>query len=157
ALSHTLAGNPAPFTAVTLSALAITPGALPPPDNGNVDLIFFDDVELETVHTQIIGSGDTTILYNTQSGFVLQTTADSLLRLLRLPGVRALEPFLPPTVANNRAGGITGVNEVRDFRNTDFLINLDGAGEIAGVVDSGLDTGVIATVHADLTGRVLQI
>ncbi len=92
-----------------------------------------------------------------QSGFVLKATAGSLLRLLRLPGVRAIEPFMPPTVGNNRAGGITGVNEVRDFRNTDFLINLDGAGEIVGIVDTGLDTGVIATVHTDLAGRVLQI
>ncbi len=48
ALSHVLAGNPEPFTAVTLSSLAIAPDALPPPDNGNAILLFFDDVDIET-------------------------------------------------------------------------------------------------------------
>jgi hypothetical protein len=48
-----------------------------------------------------------------------------------------------PRLANQRAGLIMAVNQVRNFGNVDFLVNLDGTGEIVGVIDSGFDNGVV--------------
>src|SRR5439155_21985881 len=113
ALSHFLAGNPEPFTAVTLSSLAVDPEALPQTDDGNVAITFFDDVDVEAERPLFAAPGRATgaqVRSDTPGGFVLGAIADSLYHILRLPGVQAIELHLPATLANNRAGGITGVD-----------------------------------------------
>jgi subtilisin family serine protease len=47
---------------------------------------------------------------------------------------------------------IVGANQVRDLGSVNFLVNLDGLGEIGAVVDSGFDVGNLAGGIPPLTG-----
>jgi len=73
----------------------------------------------------------------------------------RIEGVEYIErtPSFSVTgaIPNNVANGISGTIEVRQ------RLGLLGQGQIIGVADTGLDTGVIATVHADFSGRILSL
>ena len=156
ALSHVLAGRDEPFTAASLRELAVAPESLPPAEGGNVQIRLFDDVSPEEARPAIEAAG-ATIVADTGQGFVASTDAGGLTRLLKVAGVFTVEINYPIEPGNDRAGVITGVNQVRNFRNVDFLVNLDGRGEIVGVMDTGLGDGTLAGVHTDLAGRVLQI
>jgi serine protease AprX len=156
ALSHVLAGHAEPFTAASLRELAVAPESLPPAEGGNIQVRLFDDVSPDETRAAIEAAG-ATILADTGQGFVASTDADGLTRLLKVAGVFAVEINYPVETGNDRAGVITGVNQVRSFRNVDFLVNLDGRGEIVGVMDAGLGDGTVAGVHTDLAARVLQI
>src|SRR5215203_4763762 len=156
ALSHVLAGHDEPFTAASLRDLAVDLESLPPAEGGNVQVRLFDDVSPDDARSAIEAAG-ATILAEMSYGFVVSTDADALSRLLKVVGVFAVEIDHPVGPANDRAGVIAGVNQVRSFRKVNFLVNLDGTGEIVGVMDSGLGNGTMAGVHADLAGRVLRI
>ncbi|HJQ29587.1 MAG TPA: hypothetical protein VJ827_09605, partial [Rubrobacter sp.] len=156
ALSYVLAGRDEPFTAASLREIAVAPESLPPPEGGNVQVRLFDDVDPDEARPAIEAAG-ATIVADTGQGFVASTDADGLSRLLKVAGVFTVEINFPIEPGNDRAGVITGVNQVRNFRNVDFLVNLDGRGEIVGVMDTGLSDGTLAGVHTDLAGRVLQI
>ena len=69
----------------------------------------------------------------------------------QVPGVLSVEREPDARTQNNIARGLTQVESVAND------LGLDGAGEIVGVADSGLDTGVAATVLADFAGRVVNI
>ncbi len=156
ALSHVLAGHDEPFTAASLRELAVAPEGLPPAEGGNVQVRLFDDVSPDEVRVAIEAAG-AAILADVGYGFVASTDTNGLSQLLKVAGVFAVEINYPVGPANDRAGAITGVNQVRNFRKVDFLVNLDGTGEIVGVMDSGLGNGTMAGVHADLAARVLRI
>ncbi|WP_198321005.1 S8 family serine peptidase [Azohydromonas aeria] len=74
--------------------------------------------------------------------------------VLSVPGL--LAATVPTRVApcNFNAGLIVGTNQVRNRGTVDFTVNLDGTGEIVGVIDSGCDTGVLATLAADIAPNV---
>ena len=154
ALSASLARTPDTGTTATLAG-EVDLGLLPAGDDRNMQVRLFDDLGPADVRAAIEGTG-ARIVMDEQHGFILQADEATVRRVLNVPGVFAVEPFLPVSVANQRAGVIIGANQVRNVGATDFLVNLDGTGEIVGVMDSGLDTGVLP-VHADLGGRVLQI
>lgn len=67
--------------------------------------------------------------------------------------VRWIEAFARPQLQNDVAvnRGLMNVREVWDAH------GLDGTGQIVSISDSGLDTGNLATLHADFSGRVLGI
>ncbi len=156
ALSHALAGRDEPFTAASLRELAVAPESLPPAEGGNVQVRLFDDADPDQARGAIEAAG-APILADLGYGFVASTDAEGLSRLLKVAGVFAVEINHPVGPANDRAGVITSVNQVRSFRKVDFLVNLDGTGEIVGVMDSGLGDGTLAGVHRDLAARVLRI
>lgn len=91
------------------------------------------------------------VLSSTDRRVALRTTADRVGDVARLDGVLHAEVEPDPHTQNNVARGLTRVEPVA------VGLGLDGAGEVVGVADSGLDTGVIATVLPDFTGRVLNI
>ena len=68
-------------------------------------------------------------------------------------GSEAILPHEFPTATNDRATAIMNIPADRVFHG----LTLTGAGQTVGIVDSGLDTGDVATVHADLAGRVAAI
>lgn len=70
---------------------------------------------------------------------IVDADASNITPMLRIAGIYTVQPFVQAQTRNSRAGIITGIEEVRSFGVTDFLINLDGTGEIVGVVDSGID------------------
>ncbi|MGI9175443.1 MAG: S8 family serine peptidase, partial [Rhodothermales bacterium] len=82
----------------------------------------------------------------------LVTVAPERIRdVAQVPGVLSVEKEPDPRTQNNIARGLTHVEPIAND------LGLDGAGEIVGVADSGLDTGVAATVLADFAGRVVNI
>src|SRR5215208_1164102 len=159
AISFTLAGRAEPFDAPSLRNLAVDPASVPPGDGGNLRLRLFDDVSPEEIRPNVEGMA--TVVAQTEQGFVVSADHSRVTALAGIPGVFAVEPFFPPTVENNHTGAIITTNQVRNVGNVNFLVNLDGSGEIVGVIDSGLDTGVTPpgapAIHADLGTRVLQI
>ncbi|HEX2729731.1 MAG TPA: S8 family serine peptidase [Rubrobacteraceae bacterium] len=159
AISFTLAGRTEPFDAPSLRNLAVGPAGVPPGDGGNIRLRLFDDVSSEEIRPNVEGAA--TIVAETEYGFVVNADHSRITTLAGIPGVFAVEPFFQPTFKNNHAGAIMNTNQVRNVGNVNFLVNLDGSGEIVGVIDSGLDTGVTPpgapAIHADLGARVLQI
>jgi subtilisin family serine protease len=73
--------------------------------------------------------------------------------LARLHGVRSVEPYILRQLRNNIAGGLMGATEVQDSSQ----LKLSGRGEIVGVADSGLDTGVPSSIHPDFAGRITAL
>src|SRR4051812_11667949 len=133
--------------------------ALRPPDEGeqgNIQVALFDDVRSAELRAAIEATG-AVVVADLGYGFVVTADPSAVIRLVRVPGVFAVEAFLPPDTGNDRSGIILGTDQVRSVGAVDFLVNLDGAGEIVGVIDSGLDTGALPAIHADLRGRVLSI
>ena len=82
---------------------------------------------------------------------VLQTTADRIDAVAALDGVLRAEIEPDARTQNNVARVLTNLEPVTN------TLALDGSGEIVGVADSGIDTGVAATVLADFAGRVVNI
>jgi uncharacterized repeat protein (TIGR01451 family) len=74
---------------------------------------------------------------------------DILLRLAALPSVRWIEPVGRPRLQNDVARTIMHVGSAWQGR------GIYGAGQIIAVADSGLDTGVPATLSPDFAGRLV--
>jgi hypothetical protein len=153
ALSYFLAGRNTPFPPASLSQITVDPESIPTGDNGNIQVTFFTDIDIGTV-----AESGVRIIGPTIRGLIVQADGpESILQILRRPGVYAIEPFHEPEPEMNNAGVITNLSQVRDVGRTDFFLNLDGTGEIVGVIDTGLDTGTPAAIHNDVLGRVLQV
>jgi subtilisin family serine protease len=157
ALRYELAGRAEPFGPASLAGLVIDQEQLPAREEGNILIAFFADVDLTQLGGASPGEGSLPV----DSGLRIISIAmqgviaaadrpDVVRRLLRVPGVFAVEPFREPELDMDRAGILSLTNQVRDIGHAEFGINLDGAGEIAGILDTGLDTGVPATIHPDL-------
>jgi subtilisin family serine protease len=78
----------------------------------------------------------------------LDATAAQAALIARLESVRWLEPAGQPRLLNDVAGAILGAQAARDAH------GLFGAGQIVAIVDSGLDTGELATLSPDFAGRI---
>ncbi|MGY1764642.1 S8 family serine peptidase [Geodermatophilus sp. SYSU D00779] len=82
---------------------------------------------------------------------VVSTSTDRLADIASLDGVLSVEIEPDPHTQNDVARTLAKVEPIAT------TLGLDGTGEIVGVADSGLDTGVAATVLADFAGRVVNI
>jgi hypothetical protein len=153
ALDFQLAGKEQRVQAAELASLQVDPSRIVRDDSATVKILFFSDVATADVHGAVEATGATVAL---DAGYSLIVDADAtqVRELLKIPGVQSIVPYRAAVLSNHRARIIVGSNQVQSPRSEDFLVNLDGAGESAGVIDTGLDTGVAATVHADLLGRV---
>src|SRR6185436_1119213 len=87
--------------------------------------------------------------------FVVRVSQERVLEVLRVPGLFAAEPPVERILDNNAGGVILGVNQVRTVGSVSFLVNLDGRGEIGGMVDSGCDVGDLAGATPPFTGAVM--
>jgi hypothetical protein len=59
--------------------------------------------------------------------------------LARIPGVYRIEPYVLPTLDNDRGTAVTHTWDVWQQSRNSLLQDLMGAGQVAGMVDSGLD------------------
>ncbi|MFH7245309.1 MAG: S8 family serine peptidase [Spirulina sp.] len=136
ALSYDLVNREEPYPISALQHLArdVTQGLIEGP------LMFtpFEDRVPDDLREAIAATG-ASLRQNSRYGLVGEATADHVLAIAHIPGIQAIEPYQDPALGNQRAGIIVGVNQVRSGGNVDFLINLDGQGEIVGVIDSGID------------------
>ena len=162
AMSHELAGNEEPFDAASLAGAHADPALFESTPGGALRVVFFADVDLAAATAEVAAAGAEPVGASGDA-LLVNCPAERLPALLRVRGVREVEPHREPDVDNQRAGIILGANEVRHFGKVDFLVNLDGAGEIVGVFDTGLDIGAVPTAHADFNvaggaaSRVIRI
>ncbi len=155
ALAFALAGRTQPFGPAELVNLQ----PAPPPagrDRLALEVQFFADI-LPSERLAAAAAAGAAGVVETGYSLILEIAPANVRDLLRVAGVAVVEPYRPPALTNFRALAITQVNHVARFRNPGFLTALDGSGEIVGVIDSGLDAGVVASVHPDLAGRVVLL
>lgn len=136
-----LCGLDTPLTAATLASLTlhIPPGA----PEGNLELRAFEALDADTLRTAIEAAG-AVIVSDTDQGFVVNLAdASQAPALFSVRGLLSASTASFPTLAVHNAGVILGANQVRDLGTTNFLVNLDGSGELGAVVDSGFDVGVL--------------
>ncbi len=82
-----------------------------------------------------------------------ENMASRVEQLAALHGVRSVEPYVLRQLRNDIAAGLMGSQEVQDPTG----LNLSGRGEIVGMADSGLDTGVPSSIHPDFSGRIASL
>lgn len=148
ALSFYLAGRDEPFAAAELQTLRVDPAQVAPAPAGSVRLRFFPDQTPAQRRPAVEATG-ATVVTDTGYDLIVNVSAENIPALLRVRGIQALERYRPAGPANYRAGRVMAADQVRHLGVVDFLVNLDGTGEIVGVVDTGLDNGVIPTAHTD--------
>ncbi|HMV47917.1 MAG TPA: S8 family serine peptidase, partial [Blastocatellia bacterium] len=159
ALSYLLTGRNEPFSARDLRSMAVAPESIPANESGALEVAFFADRTPAEMRPAIEAAG-ATVKTDTGYSLIIDLPAERLPALLRVSGVFSVEAHIEPQVQNQRAALILATNQVRNLGNVDFLVNLDGSGEIVGVVDTGLDSGTTAAppgMHPDLAGRILLI
>ncbi|MFI9379632.1 S8 family serine peptidase [Kutzneria sp. NPDC052558] len=155
AVDFTLTTRGEPFTVETLRQLEIDPDALPAGEGGNLRVALFDDVDPEATAARMTAAGVTVVLVDGLS-VVVAATAAQLSTVARVPGVAALSVYAESQLTLNASRVIVGVDQVQ--RGDSFRVDLDGAGEIVAVNDSGMDNGIAdETNHADFLGRVLGV
>jgi subtilisin family serine protease len=76
------------------------------------------------------------------------TDGSRLPALAALPGVRWIEPFVPPELVNDVAANLTGVVTAWT------TLDLTGTGQIVAVADTGLDVGAAGNI-TDFAGRIV--
>ncbi|HQT44543.1 MAG TPA: S8 family serine peptidase, partial [Candidatus Micrarchaeota archaeon] len=78
-----------------------------------------------------------------QNAITARIRSDRLGTLLSFKEVKWVEENLPRSISNNYAQTLTGVSDAK-------LLNYNGLGQVISIADTGLDTGVLATIHPDL-------
>ena len=159
ALNYTLTSVDHPFSAISLRELAVDPSRVPTSEVGNIEVQVFEDADLESVRSGLEAAG-ASVAFETGMGFVVHVPGEGVADLARIPGVFSVEPYYVAEPENDRGRIIISAEEVGNSGNNGFLVNLDGSGEIVGVVDSGLDHGDparLGDIHPDIRGRVLSI
>jgi serine protease AprX len=136
ALSYDLTRRETPYSPTELQHLArdLAQGLV----EGPVMVTPFEDVVPDELQSEIATTG-AQLRADSRYGLIVTATPGQLIAIAKIPGVQAIEPYQDPSLTNQRAAIIAGVNQVRSSGNVDFLINLDGQGEIVGVIDSGID------------------
>ncbi len=78
-----------------------------------------------------------------------QLSLNQVIQISQLDSVRWIEPLTRPQIVNDVARSIMGVNTVWP------KVPVFGNGQIVGIADSGLDTGIANTLSADFAGRTV--
>lgn len=150
-ISPLLRGRRRRAAAHELDTLAVAVDTFTPTPEGNVSIVLHHAKDRAKIRRAIARFG----------GVVVEETATTLRasldlafvdQLAHMPEIKWIEPYSQPVLTNNIAAQIISVQEVWDEH------GLDGEGQIVGVSDSGLDTGVNdATMHDDFQGRIVNI
>jgi hypothetical protein len=154
ALHYDLAGSAEPLNADAIGRIAVDPTRVVETPEGNLKFVPFSDVGTTALRPAVEIAG-ATVVNDVGYALLINASAERVPQLLRIPGLHALEREIPMEFDSQRSSIIIGADQVRNFRRTDFLVNLDGTGEIVHITDSGLDNGNGFPLHPDLAGRVI--
>lgn len=89
---------------------------------------------------------------NNGGAIVVEVPASMVPHIVTFEGVKWVDRVEMPTVDNNVARVIVGADAAGTRYSPTYLF---GSGQVVGVIDTGLDTGNLATLHSDLIGRVI--
>ncbi len=123
-----------------------------PKEAAQVEINMFPGESAAAVAARIRKGGGM-VLSESPTRVVAAVTGKDIDGLAKEVGVRAILPHRFHKLSNDRAAEIMDAPVNRTFSD----LTLTGAGEIVAVCDSGLDTGVAATAHADFAGRIAGI
>lgn len=142
-------------TAPFFRELKIHPDFLSSYENGGDPFSEFNSMTIETftgesIETELFLSGHV-FERTTNTRYVVDLPVD-LYRLMSIDGIKWIEPRSIMEIHNNVAEGIIDVDLVWDD------LGLDGSGQMVGISDTGLDTGVDnhgtnGDIHADIDNR----
>lgn len=105
-----------------------------------LDLRYFPGVDGAALASQAAALGAQVEWLSAESGQMRLWAAPELLNsLAALPGVFRIEPYLPPALENEKAAQVMHTFDVRSASRNRLGVDLTGAGQVAGLVDSGLD------------------
>jgi hypothetical protein len=117
-----------------------------------VEVSVFPGESVNEVAARVREAGGTVL--TTYGGSLVANVAPSTIaELADLQGIQAILPYAVPELHNDQARLIMRVPVGNIFAD----LTLKGASQIVGIADSGLDTGIPATVHADIRGRVVDV
>lgn len=117
---------------------------------GDLELVLFDASALLPVADAARRLGAEVI--SAEGNTIVVAGAGLVQELAALPQVREVNPYSPPRLHNNVATGIIQANVLQGVH------SLDGAGQIVGIADTGLDTGVNdASMLDDFEGRIVAL
>jgi len=108
------------------------------------------DADADAIAAGLAGLGATVRArsLNWFSGYAyVEADAALVPAIAAFPEVTGVSRFHPPTLLNDAARGVLDIQPLWD-------IGVDGAGQVVGIADTGLDTGDPDTINADFAGRV---
>ena len=114
-------------------------------------VLLFSSDDYENIASSIESLGGNII---SGSGKILkvQISTDMISQMAAINGVSWIEEYVLPTINNEVAADIINVNKVHE------TYRLNGSGQIVGISDTGLDTGVNDnSMHHDIRGRIKEI
>ena len=117
-----------------------------------IQISVFSGESSEDVAASIRASGGAVLSVDPRT-VVARVAPAEIQSLAGRQGIEAILPHEFPTTTNDRATPIMNVPADHVFHG----LTLSGAGQIVGIVDTGIDTGNPATMHADLAGRVTVV
>lgn len=139
-------------TAAGPRAHAADPDSFDGSDEVQVQVTVFTGESTHDVAAAIRDAGGT-VLSTSDRTVVATATLTSLATIADRQGIEAILPHSFPEPTNDRAAGLMQVPPNHTFG----TFTLTGAGQMVGIADSGIDTGVAATMHPDLAGRVTVV
>jgi serine protease AprX len=117
-----------------------------------VEVSLFPGESVNEVAARIRRAGGTVVSTLPES-LVATVTSSTIAELADLQGVVGILPYAPPELHNDRARLVMRIPVDQAFAG----VTLKGTGQIIGIADSGLDTGDLVTLHADVRGRVVDV
>lgn len=122
-----------------------------PEKEGNTELMLFHAGDLLDAVDAVRRAGGRVIKAAGEAIVAYAPTA-AIPKLAAIAQVREVNPYRPPALANHVAMDITHIDTLQNDH------GLDGRGQVIGIADSGLDTGVNdASMLADFQGRIVRI
>jgi len=126
-------------------------------EEGDLDVILFDSSFHQQFKDFLTDMG-LTIVSAEDNRFIISASVedlentDNLQKIINLPYVRRIDPYVPYRSYNEVVEGLTNVSIIR---NNDHLL---GNGQVIAIADTGLDTGKNdQSMSADFRGRIVAI
>lgn len=123
--------------------------------SGNMDIMlpinfypFDHEIDLEKVQSELETTGQWTLLGTDSGGLETLSSPKAISEIIKNPDIAWAEWTVPFVLWNNNSAYATELHEVWD------TMGLTGSGQKVTVADTGIDTGVLSTMHDDMKGRV---
>lgn len=100
---------------------------------------------------KIIQALGNSVVTSQENNLQIHATKKQLISLTQQPEIAYVEQLPELSVYNDRG------REVLQVPGVENDLGLDGEGQIIGILDTGLDTGDLQTIHPDIRGRVISL
>src|SRR5829696_4320829 len=117
-----------------------------------VEVSVFPGESVNEVAARVRRAGGT-VLTTLPESLVATVASSTIAELADLQGIVGILPYAPPELHNDKAKLVMRIPVAQTFAG----VTLKGTGQIVGIADSGLDTGDLASMQADVRGRVIGV